>query len=60
MIRVRIFESWGLSSQMACSHTVADADDGVRHFVLESVDEVEEVAAVVPPACYESISLRED
>jgi hypothetical protein len=29
---------------------VADADDGVRHRVLEGVDQVQEVAAVVPGA----------
>jgi hypothetical protein len=41
----------GVYLQMACSYGMAYADDGVRHVVLECVDEVQEVAAVVVPAC---------
>ena len=42
---------------MACSYGMAYADDGVRHVVLECVDEVQEVAAVVVPACCCCVSL---
>jgi hypothetical protein len=41
----------GIYLQMACSYGMAYADDGVWHVVLECVDEVQEVAAVVVPAC---------
>ena len=40
----------GQLGRVAVSHAVADADDGVRHCVLEGVDQEEEVAAVVPTA----------
>ena len=41
----------GIYLQMACSYGMAYADDGVWHVVLECIDEVQEVAAVVVPAC---------
>ena len=37
--------------QVRCPYAVPDSNDGVRHIVLECVDEVQEVAAVVVPAC---------